>query len=471
MNETSALEVAAVRAAEVADGGRDFWSDDDRAWASRAAAEVVGADAPTDAFLARRAALALERIGTREPGFARAVRALRWRSWIGTVIVAIAFAIGVLVDQVDRTQRINILAPPVLILLAWNIAVYAVLVASYVVHYGEPRAEGPLRRWLAFLATGGTSARARGPAATRRAFVALVADWSERAAPLYAARAMRILHVAAAALALGVVAGLYVRGLGLEYLASWQSTFIDAATVHRIVAIAYAPGAWLTGLAVPGVDAIEAMRAPAGVNAAAWIHRMAGTVALVIVVPRLVLALAAWLFERHRAARVVMPVDDPYFARLLRGLRGGVARVRVVPYGHAPAGAVVAGLEAVVARVFGGTAALTVTAPVAYGDDVAASLDPAATTLVLFDASATPEREVQGAALAALAHLDGALACVDESAWASHWADQPSRIAERRAAWQRLAEDARVRLVVAAFADPDLAAAENAIEAALARHG
>jgi hypothetical protein len=345
------------------------------------------------------------------------------------------------------------------------------LVASYVVHYGEPRPEGPLRRWLAFLATGGTSARARGPAATRRAFVALVADWSERAAPLYAARAMRILHLAAAALALGVLAGLYVRGIGLAYLADWQSTFLDAATVRRIAAIAYAPGEWLTGLAVPGVDAIAAMQAPAGVNAAAWIHRMAATVALVILAPRLVLALAAWLVERHRAARVAMPVDDPYFARLLRGLRGGVARVRVVPYAHAPAGGVVAGLEAVVARVFGGATALTVTAPVPYGDDVVPSLDPSATNVVLFDASATPEREVQGAALATLAGRGGALACVDESAWAAHWADEPSRIAERRAAWQRLGEDARMPLVIAAFAHPDLAAAENAIESALARHG
>jgi hypothetical protein len=470
MNETSALEVAAVRAVETADDARGWWSDDDRAWASRASAEVVGAQASDDAFLARRAALALERLGAREPVFVRAVRALRWRPWVGATIVALAFAIGVFVDQVDRTQRINILAPPVLVLLAWNLAVYAVLVASYVVRYGEPRSEGPLRRWLAFLATGGTAARARGSAAVRRAFVALVADWSDRAAPLYAARTMRILHLAAAALALGIVAGLYVRGLGLAYLAQWQSTFLEAGTVHTIVAIAYAPGAWLTGLAVPGVDAIAAMRAPGGANAAAWIHRMAGTVALVVVAPRLVLALAAWLVERHRAARVAMPADDPYCARLLRGLRGGTARVRVVPYAMTPAADVVAGIESVVARVFGGATALTVTAPLAYGDTVAASPD-AATTIVLFDASATPEREVHGAALAALAGRAGALACVDESAWAAHWAAQPSRIAERRAAWQRLADDAHVPLVVAAFARPELAVAERDFEAALAHHG
>ena len=40
---------------------------------------------------------------------------------MGIVVVAGAFALGFLLDQVDRTQRINILAPPVLGLLIWNL--------------------------------------------------------------------------------------------------------------------------------------------------------------------------------------------------------------------------------------------------------------------------------------------------------------------------------------------------------------
>jgi len=60
MNEKNALEVTAVRAIETSDRGRTLWSDADRAWASRAAAEVVGEGASVDAFVARRAKLALE---------------------------------------------------------------------------------------------------------------------------------------------------------------------------------------------------------------------------------------------------------------------------------------------------------------------------------------------------------------------------------------------------------------------------
>ena len=75
---------------------------------------------------------------------------------------------------------------------------------------------------------------------------ALARDWTALAAPLYAARAARILHLAAAALALGVVVGLYVRGIAFEYRATWESTFLDAPTVRTLLAFAYAPGAWLT---------------------------------------------------------------------------------------------------------------------------------------------------------------------------------------------------------------------------------
>src|SRR5262245_47733453 len=98
MDETAALNVVAVRAIETADGSRALWSDDDRAWASRAAAEVVGADAPPEIFLARRATLTIERLGARQPTLARALRAMRWRPWVGTAIIGFAFVFGFFVD-------------------------------------------------------------------------------------------------------------------------------------------------------------------------------------------------------------------------------------------------------------------------------------------------------------------------------------------------------------------------------------
>ena len=288
-------------------------------------------------------------------------------------------------------------------------------------------------------------------------------------------RAARILHFAAAALALGVIAGMYVRGLVLEYHASWESTFLEPSAVRAIVAVAYAPGALLTGLTVPDVAAVAAIRSPGGEIAARWLHLMAGTLAAVVIVPRLVLALVAGMVERHRAARIPLPLDEPYFQRLLRGYRGGVARVRVIPYSYAPAPAAIAGLEAVVTRAFGASTAIMVAQPITYGtDDGLPDLPRAAagTTLIaLFNASATPEREVHGAFLALLAAqaagAEGVFALIDESALSARWHGERARLSERRAAWTRMSEEASVAAVFVDLAAPDLVAAENAIERAI----
>ena len=117
-NERAALEVSAVRALEARDHAKAVWTDADRAWASRAAAEAVGEQADPDAFLARRAVFALERISERYPALPRAVAAMHWRPWVALVITVAAFALGVAVDRIGGAQRINLLAPPIFATIA-----------------------------------------------------------------------------------------------------------------------------------------------------------------------------------------------------------------------------------------------------------------------------------------------------------------------------------------------------------------
>ena len=472
MDESTAMKVVAVRAVETADGARALWSDADRAWASRAAAEVVGANAAPAAFVGRRAALAVERLGARESALPAALRALAWRPWLGAAIVALAFALGFALDRIGGAQRVDILAPPVLALLAWNVAVYVVLMVGYVVRYGEPASRKGLRAAIARHGTG--AARTRGEGALRGAIAAFADDWTRRAGPLYGARAARILHLAAALLATGVLAGLYLRGLALEYRATWESTFLDADNVRTLVAFLYAPGAWATGIAIPTVAEIAAIRAPAGENAARWLHLIAGTVAVVVIAPRLILAFATGGLERYRASHVPLGLDEPYFQRLLRGYRGGPSRIRVLPYSTTPQASALAGLEAIVARSFGGSAAMVVASPVDYGADLALPADAtlAGTTLVaLFNATATPERETHGAFLPALAarrsEVETLVALVDEGSWNARFATETSRGSERRAAWQQLCDDAHVPAVFVDLAKPDLAATDAALDAAI----
>src|SRR5262245_34620492 len=337
MNESAAREAVLVRAVETTDAGRAVWSNDDRAWATRATAEITGGDAVPDAYIARRASLAVERLQSRHPAFGRALRAVTWRPWIAPVLALAAFALGVAADQIGPTHRVNVLAFPLLGLLLWNVAVYVLIAVRGVWGLLSPRgrALGPLARTLARLGRAVPGEPGVPDAAVSTVLGVFFTEWARASAPLVAARIGRSLHDAAFALALGAIAGMYVRGLVLEYRAGWESTFIGAETVHSLLALVLGPASALTGIPVADVPRLEAMQfgaGGAGENAAPWIHLYAATIAIAVLLPRLLLALGTWLAERQLAARFPLALDDPYFARLTRQVGREPARVRVVPY-------------------------------------------------------------------------------------------------------------------------------------------
>ena len=125
MNERTVANVLLLRAFE-STGGAD-WSDDDRAWATRSALQAVGADAAAEVFLAARAQAGLQRLESREPLLQR-WRAARPRrsAWAGLAVAA-GLVLGLLVDRIGSAQRINLLAPPIALLLVWNLAVFTML--------------------------------------------------------------------------------------------------------------------------------------------------------------------------------------------------------------------------------------------------------------------------------------------------------------------------------------------------------
>ena len=89
------------------------------------------------------------------------------------------------------------------------------------------------------------------------------------------------LHLAAVAVAAGALAAMYLRGLGLEYRAGWDSTFLDAQAVHRWLNLLLGPASALSGIALPEPAQLEALRFSTGPgeNAARWIHLYALTTA------------------------------------------------------------------------------------------------------------------------------------------------------------------------------------------------
>ncbi|MDO9601055.1 MAG: DUF2868 domain-containing protein [Rhodocyclaceae bacterium] len=481
MDEHSALDVIAVRAIETQDRARAVWSDAERSWASRAAAEVVGEKAAADAFVAQRAALVVERLDERNRALLAAARGMHWQAWQGWLFVFVAFVLGFMIDRMASSNRVDLLAPPVLALLVWNVAVYLALLISRLFRAGKSTEPGLLRK-LALRLLGLVPWRstwrpdAQGPdAAVALASNAMIVKaWLALSMPLHAARIGRILHAAAAALALGVIAGLYARGLALEFRATWESTFLDAQAVHAMLAIILAPGAWLTGIALPDAAHLQSIQAPASENAAVWLHLLAASVLLVVLLPRSALAARAAYREWQLARQFPLALDEPYFQHLLRGFRGGPVRVRVVPFSYTLPAAAQTGLETIVARAFGGSAALMIEPPLHWDDDAGALRRIAASgegpIIALFNLTATPEEEVHGPlveAFKAYFHAEHALiAVVDASGFLARWPDEKSRLARRRQAWDELLAAHRLPVVHANLAAPDLPEIDATFDAA-----
>lgn len=472
MNEAAARRVVLVRAYEHAPAS-DVWRDEDRAWATQAAAQVEGERATDDAFVARRAALAVERLAERDRRVAKLLASVAWPAWIGWAVPILAFGAGAAADSIGAGQRVNLLAPPLLATLAWNVAVYVALLVRglWAVFDRTARELGPIARLLARLAhvTGAMPRRAGRVAAE------FAGHWVQASAPLAAARIGRVLHTAAAAFALGALLALYLRGVAFEYRAGWESTFLDASAVHGLLRAVLGPASALTGIALPGSEGFEALRfsAGGGVIAAPWLHLYAVTIALVVLLPRLLLALRNRWLEARLTARFPLRLDEPYYRALLRVLRETPVAARVAPYGTQVAPQAALNLAALFQQAFGARTSLTVAPGTAFGgeDDI----DPArlagdASLLVpLFALTATPEDENHGVFVDRLRDAAGGATLVmllDESAFRRQFGGDGARIDERRALWRRFAAHRGASAVFVDLDRPDPSAAGPSLRAA-----
>jgi xanthosine utilization system XapX-like protein len=451
VDETLARRLSLLRAVETDDGAAaGLWTPEDRQWATRLARDSAGAGAPPERVLAERAAHAAQRLRSRHPAVAAW---LDQRTRLGPWLLAaglLALLAGLLVDQIGASQRVNLLAPPVWLLVGWNLLVYVGMALQPL----WPPAIGPaLRRRLQALWTPRSSGL----------MPQLQAQWMLQSAALNGARAALLLHLAAAALAAGVVAGLYLRGLVLDYRAGWQSTFLDAAAVHTLLAALLAPAQALTGITLPGTEALAALQLRPGQDAAGpaapWLHLYAATLLLAVIGPRLLLALlAAWRVHRL-SRRWTLPGHDTWLQQQLRVASGGWVLPHAVPLAAASA----LGLRALLAPVLGDDLQLQPAVAVAHGDEDQPPPPPPGTTLALLlvDATATPEDDVHGRLLQASAAPGlRRLLVLDEAAFVQRFGATSPRRAERRQAWQALAAAQGLPLLAADLARPAPADAE-----------
>jgi hypothetical protein len=456
MDESTARQVLLVQAFETAAADHPLWTAEDRRWATRMALE--GADPATrpDRFLAARAEAALQRLAPREKQVSAWLSHRLWHRRWAVAALLLGVVLGFVADTVGAGRRINLLGYSVWGLVGWNLLVYGLLIL--------PFPTGWLRRGLArrMLDLRGLLRGARREPVLER----VAQTWATASTPLSLARAGVLMHLGAAGLAFGLVAGLYLRGLGLDYRAGWASTFLDTATVHQVLTMLYGPAQQVLQavhpVTLPDLAGFEALHmvggeapAPTPANSAApWIHLQAATLALFVVLPRLVLAGLGGLRALWWAKRFPLKLEgEPYFDDLLRQQRREQARVALLPYAQDAAPAANEALRRWLQPLLGETMQWQVQPMRPYGSEddtvLAASLaDRPTLVLPRFDLSATPEAEVHGRwlrALQAASAKAGAprfVLVVEEGGFVQRFGQTaPERIEQRRAAWQALATD------------------------------
>jgi hypothetical protein len=163
-----------------------------------------------------------------------------------------------------------------------------------------------------------------------------------------------------------------------------------------------------------------------------------------------------------------IPLDHGYFRRLLQAWHEGSARIVAIPYSYEVPPVSAAGLAKVMSRVFESAVDIAWRPAIPYGEDSVPDMDVPALTgvVIVFNLSATPERENHGAFVAALrtacAGLAPLIALVDTSDFVARFGDQPRRIAERETAWQQLLGAQGVDALSVRLAEPDVASAAAA---------
>ena len=265
--------------------------------------------------------------------------------WLARALPVLTLALGLALDRMANAHRVDLLSPPLLLVLGWNLVMYALLAWSAWRTWRSLRARpstpsapsdhtGPAGRPPAIAHTTLLALRRwarpalRGRAGPRGLAARVAADfyhhWFAQTADAFAQRAARVLHLCAAAWAAGIALSLLLRGLFVRYQFGWESTFLDAGQVHAVTTVLFWPLTTLFGLEPFSLQDITSTQDFSGQGAPGgrWVWMYVGLLALVVVLPRL--ALAAWAHwrDRQRTGQYTADWGDPAFDTLRHSMPG-----------------------------------------------------------------------------------------------------------------------------------------------------
>ena len=294
MNEQVARRVVLVRAIESADTGHQVLSEDDRKYASRSARELAAwqaadskAAATQEHFLEQRSEQIIKRLSERTPAFASFQRRGLGLPGFWAALPVFALVAGALLDRIADPHRVDLLSAPLLLIIGWNLLVYLVLLVWALIPGRKTGWAG--QGLLSRLSVGKAALPRKLPGALSTGMTNFMAEWAVLSEPLTRARLSRTVHLSAAAFALGAVLSLYARGMLTQYVAGWESTFLDAQQVHTLLSWLFAPVLllfpFLQGFSLADIESLRfstntAIAGTSGAGGERWVHLYGATILL-----------------------------------------------------------------------------------------------------------------------------------------------------------------------------------------------
>ncbi|MGB6096297.1 MAG: DUF2868 domain-containing protein [Comamonas thiooxydans] len=385
--------------------------------------------------------------------------------WLVLAVMTAAFALGFAGHAITDPHRVDLLSASLIGIVLWNLLVYVLLLLSWlrslvrrrqtVIAPLEPEpgqgaaAQRPVAApggWLQKLQTKRWSV-SRGTGLRKMALNFERNWWQVNQRPRRA-QWLVCLHLGAAMLALGALASLWLTGLTKAYQVGWESTFLSPSAVQTCLNMLFAPVQHLLGQAPWSLAQIQALQGWSAGDAAEagprWVQLYSWLLGLMVVAPRLLLALwqgaRAWWLSQHLA----LPLQQPYFQKLQRDWAGRATTLLVQPYSLDITPEREAALRSHVAQSYGAGAQLALLPVLAYGSPLPDVSAVDAQQVLLLNLAATPETEIHGVLLAQVLNRWGAH--TDVWLWAADFrarnSGAPARVQEREQLWREFVRGA-----------------------------
>jgi hypothetical protein len=292
------------------------------------------------AYLLARADRLLELLSHRQPSLARLAQPPAWLTWLAWALPLAALVAGALIDRIDNPRQVNLLSPPLLAFLFWNLAVYLMLLVFALRRPGAAATAPSAWMRMAQALAGRAGSGLRGQVAARFQLA-----WWRVGGALEGQRWRRILHLSAAGWGIGVALSIILGGLVREYRIGWESTLLDLPQVHAFLSALFAPVVALTPLQPFGAEELARLHFGSGADvgrleARRWVFMYIALIGLLVVLPRLLLAAVAWWRGAWMARSVAIDLGHESFAPVLGRVRPARVTLLLVEASESASGVV-----------------------------------------------------------------------------------------------------------------------------------